>query len=136
MTKKLLTKLLKKVHCKKTACRVGKERRVQFFAPISKFIRICFVRKSAKFDLRNWWERYRFSHPTEDLFKQIKNSQKGVFYLPKAGLEPARGCPHKILSLARLPISSLRLIQLSLYYNNRNILNFKYYFKKIFIKLV
>ncbi len=28
--------------------------------------------------------------------------------MPKAGLEPARGCPHKILSLARLPISSLR----------------------------
>ena len=35
---------------------------------------------------------------------------KGGFLLkmPKAGLEPARGCPHKILSLARLPISSLR----------------------------
>ena len=30
--------------------------------------------------------------------------------MPKAGLEPARGCPHKILSLARLPISSLRHI--------------------------
>lgn len=28
--------------------------------------------------------------------------------LPMAGLEPARGCPHKILSLARLPISSHR----------------------------
>ena len=30
--------------------------------------------------------------------------------VPLAGVEPARGCPHKILSLARLPISSLRHI--------------------------
>ena len=29
--------------------------------------------------------------------------------VPGAGLEPARGCPHKILSLARLPISPPRL---------------------------
>ena len=33
--------------------------------------------------------------------------------MPKAGLEPARGCPHKILSLARLPISSLRRLLFS-----------------------
>lgn len=62
----------------------------------------------------------------------IKRVQNRTLYMPKAGLEPARGCPHKILSLARLPISSLRLIQLLLPYYNRNILNFKYYFKKIF----
>ena len=30
--------------------------------------------------------------------------------MPMAGVEPARGCPHKILSLARLPISSHRHI--------------------------
>ena len=42
-------------------------------------------------------------------FPNKKDIHKGyLFYLPKAGLEPARGCPHKILSLARLPISSLR----------------------------
>ena len=28
--------------------------------------------------------------------------------VPMAGVEPARGCPHKILSLARLPIPSHR----------------------------
>ena len=28
--------------------------------------------------------------------------------VPKVGIEPTRGCPHQILSLARLPISPLR----------------------------
>ncbi len=32
--------------------------------------------------------------------------------VPMAGVEPARGCPHKILSLARLPIPSHRLTTL------------------------
>lgn len=29
--------------------------------------------------------------------------------MPEVGLEPTRGCPHRILNPARLPISSLRL---------------------------
>ena len=58
--------------------------------------------------------------------KQIKKEVNDLFfYLPKAGLEPARGCPHKILSLARLPISSLRhVLTCQQIYNNRKILNF------------
>lgn len=49
--------------------------------------------------------------------------------VPMAGVEPARGCPHKILSLARLPIPSHRLIQLSYYYNTQKILFFKNFLK-------
>lgn len=41
-----------------------------------------------------------------------KTLKRVFFYLPMAGVEPARGCPHKILSLARLPIPSHRLTTL------------------------
>lgn len=42
-----------------------------------------------------------------------KKTLKRVFFMvPMAGVEPARGCPHKILSLARLPIPSHRLTTL------------------------
>ena len=30
--------------------------------------------------------------------------------VPRVGIEPTRGCPHQILSLARLPISPPRLL--------------------------
>lgn len=33
--------------------------------------------------------------------------------VPKVGLEPTQGCPYQILSLARLPVSPLRLGALS-----------------------
>lgn len=48
--------------------------------------------------------------------------------VPMAGVEPARGCPHKILSLARLPIPSHRLIQLS----QKNFIKKKFIFQELF----
>ena len=39
--------------------------------------------------------------------------RSGIFYLPMAGVEPARSCLHQILSLARLPIPSHRRIKFS-----------------------
>ena len=43
--------------------------------------------------------------------RQLKRSNKRYFVnskLPAVGVEPTRGCPHQILSLARLPVSSRR----------------------------
>lgn len=49
------------------------------------------------------------SQPISDCTKEPLSMRVALLLnMPKAGLEPARGCPHKILSLARLPISSLR----------------------------
>ena len=51
--------------------------------------------------------------------------------VPLAGVEPARGCPHKILSLARLPIPSQRLIYSVLLYYQKNKL-----FQELFINML
>ncbi len=40
--------------------------------------------------------------------------------VPKAGLEPAWGCPRQILSLLRLPISPLRQRSISTKLENQN----------------
>lgn len=47
------------------------------------------------------------THAIEDIFILYKHNDKKVD-LPEVGIEPTRPCGHQILSLACLPIPSLR----------------------------
>ncbi len=55
-------------------------------------------------------EDYMVSQAHQYLNKKAAESfpTAAFCYVPGAGLEPARGCPHKILSLACLPIPPSR----------------------------
>ena len=54
------------------------------------------------------------------VLKRSLKRNKTAYMVPKAGLEPARSCPRRILSPLRLPIPPLRRIRHKLYYHKRN----------------
>ncbi len=72
---------------------------------------VAIKRAFLEMDGLNLFLKTKKAQPTaakEKTAQRAANSDFSPFLVPQVGLEPTRGCPHKILSLACIPISPLR----------------------------